>query len=38
MVRDFAAALKAYKDITDEKDTPEINSLEAIRSRFKVAK
>ena len=38
MVRDFAAALKAYKDITDEKDTPEINSLEAIRTRFKVAK
>ena len=38
MVRDFAAALKAYKDITDEKDTPEINSLEEIRTRFKVAK
>ena len=38
MVRDLAAALKAYKDITDEKDTPEINSLEAIRTRFKVAK
>ena len=38
MVRDFSAALKAYKDITNEKDTPEINSLEAIRTRFKVTK
>lgn len=39
MVRDFAAALKAYKDIVGEKNTPaEISSLDSIRSKFKVAK
>ena len=38
MIRDFSAALKAYKEITGEKDEPEISSLENIRSRFKVAK
>ena len=38
MVRDFAAALKAYKDITGEKDTPEVSSLDSLRSRLKVAK
>lgn len=38
MVRDFAAALKAYKEITGEKDSAQISSLESIRSKFKVAK
>ena len=38
MVRDFATALKAYKDITGEKDTPEVSSLDSLRSRLKVAK
>ena len=39
MVRDFAAALKADKDIVGEKNTPaEISSLDSIRSKFKVAK
>ena len=38
MIRDFAAALKAYKDITGEKDTPEVSSLDSLRSRLKVAK
>ena len=38
MVRDFAAAMKAYAEITGDRDTPEISSLDSIRSRFKVAK
>lgn len=38
LVRDFSAALKAYKEITGEKDTAEVSSLDSIRSRFKVAK
>lgn len=38
MIRDFSAAIKAYKEITGKQDTPEINSLDSIRSRFKVAK
>lgn len=38
MVRDFAAALKAYKEITGEKETPEVSSLESMRAKFKVAK
>ena len=38
MVRDFAAALKTYKDITGEQDTPEVSSLDSIRSRFRIAK
>ena len=38
MVRDFAAAIKAYKDITGDKGTAQISSLESIRSKFKVAK
>ncbi len=38
LVRDFAAALKAYKEITGEKNTPEVSSLDDIRARFKVAK
>lgn len=38
MVRDFSAALKAYKEITDEKNDAQISSLESIRSKFKVAK
>ena len=38
MVRDFAAAIKAYKDITGGKGTAQISSLESIRSKFKVAK
>ena len=38
LVRDFSAALKAYKEITGEKDTAEVSSLESIRSKFKVAK
>ena len=38
MVRDFAAALKAYKDIIGEQEEAEVNSLDNIRSRFRVAK
>ena len=38
MVRDFSAALKAYKEITDEKNDAQISSLENIRSKFRVAK
>ena len=38
MVRDFSAALKAYKEITDEKNDAQISSLESIRSKFRVAK
>ena len=38
LVRDFSSALKAYKEITGEKETAEINRLEDLRSRFKVAK
>ena len=38
LVRDFSAALKAYKEIAGEKETEEVSSLENIRSIFKVAK
>ena len=38
MVRDFSAAIKAYKEITGEKDSAQVSSLESIRSKFKVAK
>jgi len=38
LVRDFASALRAYKEITGEKETAEVNRLESLRSRFKVAK
>ena len=38
MVRDFAAAIKAYKEITGDKGSAQIGSLENIRSKFKVAK
>ena len=38
MGRDFSAALKAYKELTDKKDEAQVSSLESIRSRFKVAK
>ena len=38
MIRDFAAALKAYKDITGEQESAQVSSLESLRSRFKVAK
>ncbi len=38
MVRDFAAAIKAYKEITGDKGSAQISSLENIRSKFKVAK
>lgn len=37
-VRDFAAAIKAYKEITGDKGSAQISSLENIRSKFKVAK
>ena len=38
MIRDFASAIKSYKDITGDKGTAQISSLESIRSKFKVAK
>ena len=38
MVRDFAAALKTYKELTGEQDTPEVSSLDNIRARFRIAK
>ena len=37
-VRDFAAAIKAYKEITGDKSSAQVSSLESIRSKFKVAK
>jgi hypothetical protein len=38
MIRDFSAAVKAYKDITGDKDEPEVSSLDSIRACLKVAK
>ena len=38
MIRDFAAAVKAYKDITGEQESAQVSSLDNLRSRFKVAK
>lgn len=38
LIRDFSAALKAYKELTGEKDEPEINQLDNLRARFRVAK
>lgn len=39
LVRDFAAALRSYKELTDQQDQSEdSNKLEDIRSRFRVAK
>lgn len=38
MVRDFAAALKAYAEITGDQEIAEVSSLDSIRSRFRVAK
>ena len=39
LVRDYAAALKSYKELTNDKDqTEEVNRLVDIRTRFKVAK
>lgn len=38
MVRDFAAAIKAYTEITGKKDEAQVSSLDNIRARFKVAK
>ena len=38
LVRDFSAALKAYKDIAGEQAAESVSSLESIRSMLKVAK
>ena len=38
LVRDFSAAIKAYKEITAETESAEVSSLDGIRARFKVAK
>ncbi len=38
LVRDFSAALKAYKDITGDQETAEVSSLDSIRQMLKVAK
>ena len=38
LVRDFSAAIKAYKEITAETENAEVSSLDSIRARFKVAK
>ena len=38
LVRDFSAALKAYKDITGDEGTAEVSSLDSIRQMLKVAK
>lgn len=37
LVRDYATALKAYKDITDGKIREEAGQLGSLRSRFKVS-
>lgn len=37
LVRDYATALKAYKDITDGKIREEADQLGSLRSRFKVS-
>lgn len=38
LVRDYAAALKAYNELTGKEDTAEVSRLDDIRSRFRVAK
>lgn len=38
MVRDYSAALKAYRDLTGNEQAAEISSLDDIRARFKVAR
>lgn len=38
LVRDYEVALKAYRDLTNNEQEAEINSLDDIRARFKVAK
>ena len=38
LVRDFSAAIKAYKEISAETENAEVSSLDSIRARFKVAK
>ena len=37
-IRDFAAAVKAYKEITGDKEEQEVSSLDSIRNMLKVAK
>lgn len=37
LVRDYATALKAYKDITDGKIEKEANTLSDLRTKFKVS-
>ena len=38
LVRDYASAMKAYKDIVGNQGRNEPNQLDDIRSKFKVAK
>jgi hypothetical protein len=38
LIRDFSAALKAYKDITGDQNSAEVNSLDDLRAKFRVAK
>ena len=38
LVRDYSAALKAYREITDGRVTEEANQLDELRNKFKVAK
>lgn len=37
-IKDYAAALKAYKELTGEDDATEVDQLADLRSRFMVAK
>ena len=38
LIKDFSQALKAYKELTGSEHEPEIVSLDALRSKFKIAK
>ena len=38
LVRDYAAAIKAYKEITGSQEVAEADPLDDIRNKFKVAK
>lgn len=38
LIRDYQQAIKAYNELTGDKDEPEISSLDSIRACLKVAK
>lgn len=38
LIRDYQQAIKAYNELTGDKDEPEVRSLDSIRQKFKVVK